>query len=147
MATCSQNTEHVIDKASKALSVGVTRRDAMKWVGAGVLGTMLTAVGVRRAEAGKFSCTSFGSACDTPSTGQCICGAKLKNPSKGLCCDNFFCSTPANHNCDPATGGTPCAKPYKCIHVTGCSGTFVCQTKCNKVPCCTAQSTGGTNAG
>jgi hypothetical protein len=135
---------HVFDKMAKALTSGVSRRDAFKYVGAGVLGTLLVSVGVREAEAVK--CIAGGSCSGqvecTKKPGQIYCGCThmIKNNGqmspKGYCWQNQFCSglTP----CTSSADCVPLGKSYKCAD--SCCGGGFCLPKCGSVPpCCSTQ--------
>ncbi len=165
MSVCSpERLEHSFDRMSKALANGISRRDALKWVGAGVLGTMVSAVGVRNAEAWASRCTpnpppdgTCGNqvVCGPPQPGfsGCRCTPKVRAngslSARGFCWQDQFCS-----NVVPCLGSKFCKTNvglnYKCV-ATCCASPEVpghCFPKCETVPpCCSAQVAGATGAG
>ena len=129
MASCTDN--HQFDLMSKALSSDLSRRQALKWVTAGVLGTMMSAVGVRKASA--VPCTA-GVACEPiggcKGSATCYCTHKTKNGiarPKTFCWENQFCvDTPTCNNsrfCKDNVGLN-----YRCVET--CCGPGNCFPKC-----------------
>jgi hypothetical protein len=138
MACRPEQKDHIFDAMSKALSSALTRRDAFKWVSVGVLSTMLSAIGLRGAEAAPctFAPGCLPNLCGGPPGGQCFCSRRVKNGVEGTkakCIDNMFCSglVPCQNKSDCPTG-------FKC-GTTGCCGIHACVTKCGKSPCCSPQ--------
>ena len=151
MPICSPQP-HSFDRMAKALTSRVSRRDAFKYVGAGVLGTMLVSVGARKAEAVKCipggSCTGQVECTKKPEQIYCGCTHKIKKNGqisvKGFCWQNQFCVDviPCSSFADCATLG----KNYKCVD--SCCGGGFCFPKCGSVPpCCSTQGTGKTGRG
>ena len=149
------NTGSRFDKVAKALATGVSRRDAFKFVGAGVLGAMLASVGVRNAEAARVRCQTGTCGQCPPITGcqghdtsgdQCICLQKY-NVNKGgclgadraKCVQNAFCNTLVL--CDKTrTCRTQLGDNWKCTDGACCNVIGVCTALCATVPpCCSAQ--------
>jgi hypothetical protein len=127
------------DGFTQMLASGVTRRDAMKWVGASALGAMLATVGVKQAEAankcaGTESCV--GSQCkDCPSGLGCYCFQKVNKP-KAKCLQNQYCA-----QIPTCSTNKDCPSGQKCIcSANGCS-VSVCLPKCTSCP--TSGSGGG----
>jgi hypothetical protein len=149
MAICNPQP-HQFDKMAKALTSAVSRRDAFKYVGAGVLGSMLVSVGV--AEAKKPKCLP-GNSCSnqtvcTPSGngGQCGCTHKTSGSGKQtpFCWQNQFCAN--IQACSTNKDCKPLGKNWKCAD--SCCGGGFCLPKCGSVPpCCSTQGAGATARG
>lgn len=134
---CTPETK--FDGFTQMLASGVTRRDALKWVGAAALGAMLTTVGTRQAEAagpckgspdgciGTFGCNGCSSGLG------CFCGAKINKVRTKKCFVNDYCSNlvacASNKDCKPLG--------RKCL----CSGNGCGISVC--VAICTSCGTGG----
>lgn len=144
------NMGHRFDKVAKALATGVSRRDAFKYVGAGVLAAMLANVGVREAEAARCQAGSCG-ACPpiigcqghNSSDDQCVCLTKVK---AGACLNALRAKCIQNASC---AGLIACSKGsvckgiglnWKCIDGACCGILGLCGALCGTVPpCCSAQ--------
>jgi hypothetical protein len=140
MAVCTGPSEKKIDQFSRMLAGGVSRRDALKWAGASVIGAMLVSVGVKQAEAG-VRCPNpgvCGSYSPCGSTGSCYCGTTSK-PGVGFCFQDDFCDSligcNTNRDCKAALG-----KGHKCL-VGSCCDANVCVAKCS--PSGSSRSTKG----
>jgi hypothetical protein len=133
---CTPETK--FDGFTQMLASGLSRRDAMKWVGASALGAMLTTVGLKQAEAanpctGTQSC--IGAPCHNCSSGLgCFCFQKSNKP-KAKCYQNAYCSSlqTCTKNSDCTSG--------KCICAANGCGVSVCVQKCTSCP--TGASGGG----
>jgi len=144
---------HRFDKVAKALASGVSRRDAFKYVGAGVLGAMLANLGVRHAEAARVRCqTDTCGACPpiigcqghNSSGDQCLCLQKVKagqclGATRAKCVQNAFCNTAVP--CDKTrTCRTQLGDNWKCTDGACCGVIGLCTALCATVPpCCSAQ--------
>ncbi len=131
------------DDLSKVLGSAVSRRQALKFVGATALGAMLTTVGVRKAEAneqqracrdaGDPACTELGCHGTDP-TGTCGCVPKVKNgveTGRGMCHQSQSCSglrsCQTSGECRAALG-----RNWKCAN-SCCPGGSFCLPKCGSV--------------
>jgi hypothetical protein len=141
---------HQFDKMAKALTSAVSRRDAFKYVGAGVLGSMLVSVGV--AEAARIRCQPNTSCTNqticTPSGNGGQCGCTHKTSARGVvrpfCWQNQFCS--GLTACATSRDCKPLGRNWKCAD--SCCGGGFCLPKCGSVPpCCSTQSSGATARG
>ena len=151
MPICSPKANS-FDKMATALTSVLSRRDAFKYVGAGVLGSMLVSVGVREAEAAGCipggSCSGQVECTKKPEQIYCGCTHKIRKNGqispKGFCWQNQFCS-----NIQPCTTTLDCVplgKNYKCAD--SCCGGGFCLPKCGSVPpCCSTQGSGATARG
>lgn len=153
MPVCSPKP-HSFDQLAKVLATGVSRRDAFKYVGAGVLGSMLVSVGVREAEAKGIKCTPGGSCTGqvqcTPGPPEIYCGCTHKIKAngqlakKGFCWTNQFCANIIT--CTTSADCVSLGKNWKCAD--SCCGGGYCLPKCGSVPpCCSAQGSGTTARG
>jgi len=155
---CKATMGDIFDKMTKSLATGVTRRDAFKYVGAGVLGTMLANLGVSKAEAarcsGALACGSCPPTDCTPpdNGGQCLCLRKFKDgvcasELKAKCVQNALCSTlisctRTGRDCKKVLG-----QNWKCTDGACCGVVGVCTALCGTVPpCCSAQGGGASLA-
>jgi hypothetical protein len=129
MAVCTGPSEKKIDQLSKMIASGVSRRDALKWAGASMIGAMLVSVGVKQAEAGARCSTPgvCGSYVNCGNSSTCFCGTTTK-PGRGFCFEDAFCSQlqgcTTNGQCKAALG-----RGHKCL-VNSCCGNNVCIAKC-----------------
>ena len=130
---------HSFDKMARALATGISRRDAFKYVGAGVLGTMLVSLGARQAEASR--CTPNvcpGNSCKT----DCFCQPTVKG--RAFCNTSQFCSTvtscTTNGQCKDLHG-----KGWKCVE-NCCANSPGCLPRCG-LPGVTAAVGGATSGG
>jgi hypothetical protein len=132
MAECTGHPGTTFDQLTKNLASGVSRRDALKLVAAGMTGALLTTLGVRKAHAGA-KCNNKG-VCGTYSncgnSGSCFCGDTGKQ--KGFCFEDAFCSDlvacSSNGQCKSQFG-----KGWKCVQSTCCDSVGkpnVCLSKC-----------------
>ena len=126
------------DQISKVLSSDVSRRTAFKFVGASVLGAMLSTIGVKQAEAanlcklaGDPACTENG--CHAGRTG-CGCVPKVKNGVEtgiGFCHQSQSCAgllaCTSSGQCKAALG-----RGWKCANSCCPNGSF-CLPKCGLV--------------
>lgn len=125
-----------LDELSKVLGSGVSRRAALKFVGASALGAMLSTLGVKQAEAvgnracrdaGDPPCTEIGCHGAAPPDLNCGCIPKTGR-GKGMC-----------HECVLCSGLIACTKSSQCRErlgrawkcATSCCGTF-CHPVCGK---------------
>jgi hypothetical protein len=135
------------DALSKALAGGVSRREVLRGVGAGLTGALLASMGVRKASAAPSDCavlcgkTAFTSG---PAHASCIqachqCGGDIsricQTPTGSICC-------PSGQVCSPATN--QCVAPCTCESLTACgSGGCLCvQTTEGASACITPICTG-----
>jgi hypothetical protein len=128
------------DQISKVLSSNVSRRTAFKFVGASVLGAMLSTIGVKQAEAvGQRACRDAGDPACTETTchgtadSSCGCIPKVRNgvpTGKGMCHQGIPCAgiTACNthRDCRLALGAN-----WKCS--SSCCGVGFCHPKCGTV--------------
>ena len=153
------NTGSRFDKVAKALATGVSRRDAFKYVGAGVLGAMLANLGVRGAEAARIRCQTDTCGACPPIVGcnghnssgdQCICLQKVKagvclGANRAKCVQNALCGgapplPPPLVGCDKTrVCRNALGDNWKCTDGACCGRIGVCTALCGTVPpCCTA---------
>lgn len=126
--------EHLFDQMTKALTSVRSRRDTLKWIGAGTVGTLLMTLGVREAEAapctagprcsGQLACPGVDCHCT-----HCV----FNTPTpRSFCWQNQFCSTTP-----PCTNSLTCIFTkgfnYRCVE-TCCTGLAHCFPKCGTVP-------------
>jgi len=145
------NMGHRFDKVAKVLATGVSRRDAFKYVGAGVLAAMLANVGVRQAEAARCQSGTCG-ACPpiigcqghNSETDQCLCLTKVKagvclNPLRAKCIQNAVCADLTTCTKSRACR-TQFGDNFRCTDGACCGVIGVCTALCGTVPpCCSAQ--------
>jgi len=128
---CTPETK--FDSFTKMLASGVSRRDAMKWVGAATLGAMLTTAGVKQAEAGpnkvcKGQTNCIGTPCNNCSSGLgCFCFV-LNTKPKSKCLQNAYCASISSCSKNKDCNGGKCICP-----ANGC-GQSVCLNKCTSCP-------------
>ena len=138
------------DALSKALASGVSRREVLRGVGAGLTGALLASVGVKKASAAPSNCsvlcgkTAFTSG---PAHASCLqacrqCGGNTsricQTPTGFVCCPSGQVCSPATNQCVAectcesftpcGTGGSDCL----CVQTT--EGTSACI-----VPFCSGQ--------
>jgi hypothetical protein len=121
--------EHRFDSLTKGLNGDVSRRGALKWIGATMVGAVLTTLGLEKAHAA--GCSPAGSCgtyqnCKGSST--CFCGNTTK-PGKTVCFEDIACSAAtacsSNRDCKNAFG-----KGWKCLAADNCCGFALCVSKC-----------------
>jgi hypothetical protein len=140
--TCTEypgGSVSAFDQLATSLASGVSRRDALKLVVGGVVGTMLTTLGVRKAHA-KSKCNNPG-VCESYVSCQgetCVCGTtpKTAKTGKGFCfdgetsCEGAVACT-SNGQCKAVLG-----KGWKCILNNCCEGEVGaggCAPKCGSL--------------
>lgn len=129
MADCTGHPGSTFDRLTKSLASGVSRRDTLKLVAGGLVGTLLTTFGARKAQAGA-KCNNPG-VCGTyqncKGSSTCFCGGTSK-PGKGFCFEDASCASligcSTNGDCKSQLG-----KGWKCL-IGSCCGSNVCISKC-----------------
>lgn len=144
---------------TQALASGVSRRDTMKWVGAAVVGTMISGLGVRSAEADVSPACNAGvgtcgqcapRACTNHGGGTCFCTRFVRNgicTGHAACVQNFFCSQA--RACSTIRDCKPLGHNWFCGDQACCPGPRgACVAYCGTVPaCCTVSGAGLTATG
>lgn len=127
--------ENPFDTITKALAGGGSRRQVLKWLGAGTFGTLFMTL--TRGEAEAASCTA-GHACTPftcPEGKGCFCSQMTKNATptgRSWCWQDQFCNDSPS-----CTNNFACIKffrafNYRCVET--CCGTGHCFPKCGTVP-------------
>ena len=142
---CTPETK--FDGFTQMLASGVTRRDALKWVGAAALGAMLTTVGSKQAEAaGPCKGSPDGCIGTVPCNGcssglGCFCGAKIGKTKTKKCFVNEYCTSlvacTSNKDCKSLGRKCLCA-------ANGCSES-VCVAPCTSCPSSSSGRRGSAN--
>jgi hypothetical protein len=124
--------EHEFDRQTKGLRGDLSRRQALKGLGAMMAGAVLGTLGVGKAHA-KGKCSPVG-ACGTyencGGSDTCWCGADAKK-GKALCFEDIACADAmqcrTNKDCKKALG-----KGWKCLAADNCCGFALCVADCGK---------------
>jgi hypothetical protein len=126
--TCGEDR---FDSLTKGLDGTMSRRQALKWLGATTFGAVLSTLGVGRAQEAekKKKCSPVGTCgsyqnCGNSST--CFCGADAQK-GKAVCFEDTTCAdaTPCSKNKD-------CGKGGKCLEAGNCCGFALCVSSCGK---------------
>jgi len=140
------------DELSKALAAGISRREALRRIGSGLVGATLAALGLGKADAAPNPCSVFCSKNFPPGPARaaCLqacrqCGADVSRVCFGA--TNAICCAPDSSCCNSSTGSAFCCPEHGNCCGDGCcsagqncclgsSGFFCCEGECCGDNCC-----------
>ncbi len=135
-----------LDELSKALASGVSRRDVLKRIGAGLTGAVLASVGTRRATAAPSTCAVFCAEVTQsgPANAQCRQACRQCGNDPSLLCGGFgrpfICCAPNSSCCFSQTGEFCCPSGTECCGEGCCASGTCCFTQDGPTCCPSGQT-------